>query len=182
MCCGVAPILCGLLLASCGTLLAPGPFPLQVDSQPSGATVVYEGNEVGVTPCTIPMRRSSRRIEVRLAGYLPQPVDVGVARNPWLACNLVTLGLGMYFDKAVGSTWNPDTRPLAVELAVEGGPPRATWVRVSDDNRGMTWQSRDWRTQRYAGTAGQHGSHERSTGDFLGGLVGVVLECLIRSL
>jgi hypothetical protein len=71
---------------------------------------------------------------------------------------------------------------LAVELAVEGSPPRATWVRVGDDNRGMTWQSRDWRTQRYAGTAGQHGSHERSTGDFLGGLVGVVLECLIRSL
>ena len=132
----IVEVVCALFLASCGTLMTPGPFPIQVDSVPSGAVVVYEGKQVGVTPCTVPMRRSSTRIEVRLAGHLPQPVDVGVVKNRWVAGNILTLGLGMYVDKAVGAERNPDVHSLEVRLAAGVGPPRATWVRVPDEAHG----------------------------------------------
>jgi len=181
---GIVAVWCALFLASCGTLMTPGPFPLQVDSLPSGAVVVYEGKEVGVTPCTVPMQRSSTRIELRLAGHLAQPVDVGAVKNRWVAGNILTLGLGMYVDKAVGSERNPDVAPVVVRLAAGGGPPRATWVRVRGQNHGMdcdgplehprppAWVPRQG--EREAGIAAE------VAGNFFAVLLRAVLEGLFR--
>ena len=56
------------LLASCGAMMVPGPFLVPVASEPSGATVVYAGEEVGVTPCVVAMQRHSPQFELRRDG------------------------------------------------------------------------------------------------------------------
>jgi hypothetical protein len=176
----VVQLLCGPLLASCGALMQPGPFLLPVESRPAGATVVYEGREVGVTPCTVPLKRGSSRIELRRDGYLAQPVDVGRVRNPWVACNMLSFGLGMYVDHALGAAWSPDSRPVGVVLAKGVGPTRPTWVRVEDGGEIWNGESpplhrrspREGRTERdVAAEAG---------GSFLAFLVRVAIESLAR--
>lgn len=177
--CAVVQVLLGPILASCGTLMAPGPFPMKVDSLPSGAVVVYEGKEVGVTPCTVPMGRSSTMIEVRLAGYLAQPVDVGDAPNPWVAGNVLTLGLGMYVDKAVGSDRNPDTGPVEVHLVAGGGPARAPWVRVRGGNREMGFQGSTGRLNATAATSRREGEQNEMVAQTLGGFLVVLIRAAI---
>ncbi|HZN40647.1 MAG TPA: PEGA domain-containing protein [Planctomycetota bacterium] len=69
------------LLTGCGAMMAPGPFLVPVDSEPSGATVVYQGKAVGVTPCVVPMQRASRAFELRREGCHPRIAEVGTEAN-----------------------------------------------------------------------------------------------------
>lgn len=173
-------LLCGPLLASCGALMQPGPFLLPVESRPSGATVVYEGREVGVTPCTVPMKRGASRIELRRDGYLAQPVDVGRVKNPWVACNVLTFGLGMYVDHALGAAWRPDTRHLEVVLAKGVGPTRPTWVRV--ESGGEIWNGESPQLHRRPpGDANRaRDAAAEAAGSFLALLVRAAIESLAR--
>jgi hypothetical protein len=177
--CAVVQVLCGTILASCGTLVAPGPFPMKVDSLPSGAVVVYEGKEVGVTPCTVPMGRSSTLIEVRLDGYLAQPVDVGAVPNPWVAGNILTLGLGMYVDKAVGSDRNPDTGPLEVRLVAGRGPARDPWVRGRGGHREMSFRGIPGRLNTTAASSRREEGWKDVAAQTLGGFFVVLIRAAI---
>ena len=177
--CAVVQVLCGVILASCGTLMAPGPFPMKVDSLPSGAVVVYEGKEVGVTPCTVPMGRGSTLIELRLDGYLAQPVDVGVAKNPWVAGNVLTLGLGMYVDKAVGSDRNPDTGPLEVRLVAGCGPARDPWVRARGGHREMSFQGFPGRLNATAASSRRVEGPKDAAAQAMGGFLVVLIRAAI---
>jgi len=134
---------------------------------------------VGVTPCTVPMGRSSTLIEVRLAGHLAQPVDVGVAPNPWVAGNILTLGLGMFVDKAVGSDRNPDTGPVEVRLVAGGGPARAPWVRVRGGNREMSFQAFTGRLNATAATSRREKKQNDIAAQTLAGFFVVLIRAAI---
>jgi hypothetical protein len=91
------------LLTGCGAMMVPGPFLVPVDSEPRGATVVYAGKTVGVTPCVVAMQRRPTQLELHHADCHPRIVDVGTEDNRWVAGNFATLGLGMLVDFALGN-------------------------------------------------------------------------------
>jgi hypothetical protein len=118
------------LLAGCSTLMTPGPFHVPVDSEPRAATVVYQGVIVGRTPCVVAMQRSEPSFELRHPACHPRRVVVGTARNPWLAVNLVTCGLGAFVDIALGTDVALVDDPVKVHLAGVDGPAHGAWMRV----------------------------------------------------
>lgn len=118
-----------MLLAGCGTLLAPGPFRVAVDTEPSGAAVIRAGEQVGTTPCVVELDRANRGFELRLSGHHPRHVDVGRQRNCWILANVTNLGLGMVVDVALGAHENPDTAPLVVTLRRVTDPRPAAFLR-----------------------------------------------------
>ena len=122
-------ILGTLLLAGCATIMTPGAFAVPVDSRPSGAAVIYEGRQVGMTPCLVAVRRGACRLELVHDGYHRQQVDLGEARNWWVAGNMVTMGLGMIVDVALGMDRQPCTEPALVWLHSSDGP-YAPWMRL----------------------------------------------------
>jgi len=119
------------LLTGCGAMMVPGPFLVPVDSEPRGATVVYAGKTVGVTPCVVAMQRRPTQLELHHADCHPRIVDVGTEDNRWVAGNFATLGLGMLVDFALGTNVNPIDDPVFVGLARIANPPLAPWVRVA---------------------------------------------------
>src|SRR5262245_45845357 len=105
------------MLAGCGALMVPGPFLVPVDSEPRGATVVYKGKAVGVTPCVVAMQRASSTFELRRDGSHARIAEVGTESNGWAAGNLATLGLGLIVDLALGTNVNLIDDPVFVNLA-----------------------------------------------------------------
>jgi hypothetical protein len=66
------------LTAGCGVTRT-----LQIDSVPSGATVLLEGREVGTTPYSeVFLSYGVRRLELRLEGYTRDVTKIDVGR-PW---------------------------------------------------------------------------------------------------
>src|SRR5262245_49576334 len=119
----LALLLVAPLLSGCGALMAPGPFLVPVDSEPRGATVVYEGKVVGVTPCVVAMQRHANQLELYREDCHPRIVEVGTEANRWVAGNVATFGLGMFVDLALGANVNPIEDPLVVGLSGTDDPP-----------------------------------------------------------
>lgn len=123
------PIALLLPLASCGALLQPGPFAVPVTSDPPGATVVHRGEEVGTTPCTVLVTRGERTFELRLAEHHTRVVDCGTRPNPWALANLLTLGVGVLVDGALGTGTDPDTAPVHVRMTRGDARIASLWIR-----------------------------------------------------
>jgi len=109
--------------------MTSGTFLVPIESHPSGATVLHEGRCVGITPCEAPVTVSSRHVELSLDGFHLQFVDVGTERNLWAAGNMVTLGVGLLVDVALGFDRVPNTAPVIVYLRSEAAPPPVPWIR-----------------------------------------------------
>lgn len=107
-----------LALAGCATILGRRTFLIPVDSDPPGATVLHQGNPVGVTPCTVPLRRNGSRgqeLELQLAGHHPRSAMVPMAGTPWIAANALFPGiLGIVIDLAFGGGYGLAETPLDV--------------------------------------------------------------------
>lgn len=115
-----------LVQAACCTVLATGSQRVFVASRPSGASVVRDGAVVGTTPCEVEVCRQSRTFELRLAGYRSQPVELSLVDSKWALGNLLTLGVGMVVDDALGSDRVVCTEPVVVSLRPGAGS--AAWV------------------------------------------------------
>lgn len=122
----IAVLLTLLAQAACCTVLATGTQRVVVESRPSGASVVLDGAVVGTTPCEVEVSRQSRTIELRLAGYRSQLVELSLAHSKWALGNLLTLGVGMVVDDALGSDRVICTEPVIVSLRPGAGS--AAWV------------------------------------------------------
>lgn len=118
-------------LTGCGTLASVLPTHVYVDTRPEGALVLCEGREAGVTPCTIELARSSRVLELRLPGHHSQALHLGSVGNPWVAANVVTLGLGAIVDVVVGADQLPNTEPVLVWLRPLDAPSGSQWQRAA---------------------------------------------------
>lgn len=89
-----AAAVASLALASCGTLFVRGIADIPVDSDPQGATVTYDGDQVGRTPCVVSMpRRKPRTFELQLAGFAPQKVEVPTEFNAVCLLDVLPIGL-----------------------------------------------------------------------------------------
>lgn len=111
------------MLASCGTIMNPGPFFVPVNTQPDGATVVYRGAQVGKTPCQIAMEPDDLQLQVRLPGFEPATVQVRHSTNLWMFGNILFGGvIGLIIDVATFSTTVVDTDPVEIVLVPLSAP------------------------------------------------------------
>jgi len=124
-------LLATLPLTSCATMMGGGgPWHVPVDSVPPGATVNYDGANVGVTPCTVVMSRRSSQMTLRREGFHDQVVEVRSGGNPMILGNLLFGGIvGVMIDAGSGASGTMDTRPCWVELTPLADPRPGTWRR-----------------------------------------------------
>ncbi|MCU0867242.1 MAG: PEGA domain-containing protein [Planctomycetes bacterium] len=128
-----------LALAGCATILGPRTFMIPVDSDPPGATVLHQGNALGVTPCTVPLRRNGRagqELELRLDGHHPRLVMVQMAGTPWIAANALFPGLlGIVIDLAFGGGYGLDEAPLDVLMVAAHEAAPEPWTPALQSER-----------------------------------------------
>lgn len=118
------------LLASCALMATPhGPVP--IDSVPSGAVVLFEGKQVGTTPCVVPLERQRHPIlTLRLDGYHDQRVMIEHPTvGPAAVVDLLLL-IPAFVDVACGVDYCIDPTPLLVELVPTNLPAPKVWRRL----------------------------------------------------
>ncbi len=86
--------------SGCASLFAPGPDAVTFNSDPQGATVRVDGEEVGQTPCTAEVSRRADRVEFSKQGYQTLSMDVPRTFNAISILNILTLNLGWFVDIA----------------------------------------------------------------------------------
>ena len=119
------------MLTSCAAMMGTGPVTIPVSSDPPGATVVYRGNDVGVTPCSFPMKHRDREFALRLDGYHRHDVDVGGKGNGGLVfVGFLLWGpLEILIDAAAGAFSRPNDGHVHVALVPAGEPCPPLWER-----------------------------------------------------
>lgn len=107
-----------LLVSGCATIVAPGPDLVPISSKPPGAMVYVDGVPVGVTPVTVPLKRSgSGQIRIELEGYEPVFVTQDKVFNGWFLGNILIGGLiGIIVDVATSNVTKHSTDPVMVVL------------------------------------------------------------------
>jgi len=116
--------------SSCATIFTKTKYPLLVNSNPDGATLVVtdkKGNDIysGTTPASLVLKSSSGffsgaeyHVRISLPGYNDKIVTVSSKIEGWYFGNLLLGGvLGMLIiDPASGAMWKLDTKQINVDL------------------------------------------------------------------
>jgi hypothetical protein len=100
MVCAIA----ALLLSGCATMFSGPTDIVTFNSYPEGAEVEIDGAHVGITPVTVPVKRSMNPPEVflKLEGYESQYVSLQHKFNGVSALNILFFP-GFFVDKATGA-------------------------------------------------------------------------------
>lgn len=119
------------LLTGCAAMFGTGPFMVPVSSSPSGATVVYRENAVGVTPCTIRMDNRHRTLRLRAEGHHEQEVDVGAVDNaPLVLLGCLVWGpFELLCDAIGGAFMRTDDRHVHVSMVPAAYAAPSAWRR-----------------------------------------------------
>lgn len=121
---------CSALLSGCSTVTRGTTAQIQIESEPSGATVSTSLNHQCTTPCTINVSRKDEfTVQFKLDGYKDQSVFVKTILAPGgmagFAGNVVLGGVvGMGVDAATGATLMHSPDPVKVVLERTGPAPR----------------------------------------------------------
>lgn len=106
-----------LLLSGCATVANPGPDRVQVDSDPSGATVYVDGQPAGETPTTVDLHRDNPgEIEIELEGYETKTIRKNQELNMWLIGNVCLTIWPAVIDLITSNHMQFDDRPVDVVL------------------------------------------------------------------
>jgi hypothetical protein len=107
-----------LACPGCATMFAGGPDLVPVSSKPDKARVFLDGVAVGVTPCTIEIKRTSEGvIRVEAPGYSPTTIDRDKVVNGWFFANVISPWLvGVPVDLVTSNQGKYSTDPVFVEL------------------------------------------------------------------
>lgn len=120
-----APTIAALLIITlsgipgCATIVhLGGSEELNVTSEPSGAKVVVDGMERGITPVAVDVeRKKPHKILVSKDGYQESQLSVDSSLSWWIAGNIVFGGLvGLLVDVLSGGGYTIDPDKLAVTL------------------------------------------------------------------
>ena len=123
------PLLAGMLCAAlllapgCASIFTPGAErPVRVESDPTGADVLVNGELRGVTPLIVKVdRRDVHDVVVALEGYEPFEREVRPGLNGWLFGNLVFGGLiGLAIDFINGADKAPSPGRIRATLRPAG--------------------------------------------------------------
>lgn len=126
-----APVLVAGLLGGCATVTRGTTSEVQIQSEPSGASVTTSLNHTCTSPCTIKVNRKEEfTITFRMEGFKEQQVFVKTILSPdgiaGAAGNVLIGGvIGLGVDAATGSTLMHTPNPVKVILERSGPPPKA---------------------------------------------------------
>jgi hypothetical protein len=105
--------------AGCATLAHGSMQSIAVSSTPDKASVLLNGNAVGVTPTTLRLERKKKDqlLRVELAGYQPYEVSLKRGTDGWFWGDIVLLSpLGVVIDASSGAMYKLSPARVAATL------------------------------------------------------------------
>ncbi|HEX8693628.1 MAG TPA: PEGA domain-containing protein [Longimicrobium sp.] len=98
--------------AGCATIMHGSKQEVGFSSNPTGATIFVNNQQVGVTPTTVSLKRKDQHtVRMELQGYQPFEMQLSRGTSGWVWGNLVFGGLpGLVVDALTGAIYkiNPD--------------------------------------------------------------------------
>jgi len=115
-----------LSLSGCATIIHGTKQEVGISSTPTGATVMIDDNDVGVTPVVSKLtRKKNHVVKIQLAGYQPFETTLTHSVSGWVWGNLAFGGLiGLVVDASSGGIYK--LTPEQVEGALQSGHASAT--------------------------------------------------------
>lgn len=100
---------CALFVSTgCATIMDGKREPVVFSSDPSGALVIVNGTQMGVTPATIVLDREDHEyatVVFRKEGYQDQQTTLTTSLNPWFWGNFLLGIFSSFVDFATGAMW-----------------------------------------------------------------------------
>lgn len=137
------------LLSGCATVVSGTDQSIQVDSTPSNAIVMLNGNQRGTTPLKLNIQRNAKNatVQLNLQGFESKEITLKKTTNGWIWGNILLGGIiGVAVDAATGAMYSfelPDQGALAeVPASGKQAPedvdiwinvvmkPKATWSKI----------------------------------------------------
>src|SRR4051794_32244736 len=115
-----------LQLTGCATIIHGTKQEVGISSTPTGATVMIDNNDVGVTPVVSKLsRKHNHVVRIQMAGYQPFETNLTHSVSGWVWGNLAFGGLiGLVVDASSGGIYK--LSPEQVEGALQSGHASAT--------------------------------------------------------
>lgn len=112
--------------------LTPSWAPVDIVTEPAGATVLVDGEPAGTTPATLEIEAGEHEIEVRLAGYNAWQSKIDVTANQPLALPPVTL---VQADGRIELASTPSEAAVSVDGEFRGRTPLTLRLRPGRTHR-----------------------------------------------
>ena len=113
-------LLGGLIVtaASCATIIHGKDQSVGINSVPTGATVLVDNTDVGVTPVVAHLtRKDNHVVSIKMAGFEPTQVAVTRQVSGWVAGNIIFGGLiGLAVDAMSGGMYRLTPEQVAANL------------------------------------------------------------------
>jgi uncharacterized protein YceK len=111
-----------IVIAGCATIMHGTKQQIGFSSTPSGATVMVDNSEKGVTPVIVKLSRKSNHIvKMVVPGYKPYEATITRGTSGWVWGNIVFGGLiGLVVDAISGGIYKLKPEQVEAILAKEG--------------------------------------------------------------
>lgn len=118
--------------AGCATIVSSGPDRVPIDSNPSNARVLLNGQPVGRTPMVLtPSRRDQFELKIELDGYEPVVISRDKSFNGWVIGNVLFGGIiGIVVDVATHNASKHSENPVYAELTLIDDAKKASTTKV----------------------------------------------------
>ncbi len=142
-------LLCFLvcLISGCASIVSKSEYPVSINSQPSGATVIVknkQGMEIhqATTPTVLSLGASSGffqtasySMEFSKDGYSPATTNLSASIDPWYIGNIIFGGLirMLIVDPATGAMWQIDDKVYANLSQNSSRIEKEPYARIEED-------------------------------------------------
>jgi hypothetical protein len=113
------PIVALASLSACATIMHGSKQNIAVNSNPSGATIFVDNQQMGVTPATLNLsRKQSHVVRLTLDGYQPYEMTMARGTSGWVWGNIVFGGLiGLVVDASSGAIYKLSPDVITAQMA-----------------------------------------------------------------
>jgi hypothetical protein len=107
-----------LSTGACASIMHGNKQGISVNSTPTGASVVVDGQPMGTTPAVLQLaRKSTHVIQLNLDGYQPYEIALTRGTSGWVWGNIVFGGLiGLGVDAATGSLYKLSPETITADM------------------------------------------------------------------
>ncbi|HEU5289182.1 MAG TPA: PEGA domain-containing protein [Cyclobacteriaceae bacterium] len=130
------------MLSSCASIVHGNVQTIDFTSQPKGARIIIDGSEYGVTPSSIPLKRSGRfkgeistkkeyAVKIELDGYYPYEIKIKREMDAWFLGNIIFGGLiGIIIDASSGAMYKLTPDQVVAQMSVQ-----TAMIKQENDDR-----------------------------------------------